>query len=334
MRRIVCTPATDVSKLQLLCAHLAAQRADFDEWHLWVNTSDPAELRAMDALAAAHPAWIRAKSPEGSYPPAGALNLFRFYAGCTDAGTAYLRLAEDVVWMAPSFVKTLFEYREARPQAFLVHANVVNNPFLSRLHERLGRVSSRAGRAETAAGTQPFAEDVHRALLSSIAAGAAGDWTFAEWRLMDRERVTLDAFSWLGSEFEQFSGRVAMDEEPWLCTERPARIGRESLVCGRALCARVGAAGEELPEDVMAGYLALLVKPEPPEEAAPAPVAPAPVAEVEIAAPPAAAAAEGASSPPPPPPEAAAAAAQEAVPPPAPRKKRPARRSTAVLNMA
>lgn len=273
MKRVIVTPVTQAKLAQLLCAYLADQKQAFDEWHLWINTEDAKELEGIASLASSCD-WITCVAPEGSNPQAGRLNLWRFHAGCTEAGSAYLRLDEDIVWLHPAFVQTLFEFRESSP-AFLVHANVVNNAFLARVHERLGLVPSAASVSAAA-----FAEAAHSRVLAGIEAGDTGDWTFARWRLWQGEAVPLDAVAWLGAEFQAFEGRVPMDYEAWLCGERPARIGKENVVCGRALCVKHGHAGEA----VLDRYLALIVKTEPdvvttppappPQEPPPPPAAP------------------------------------------------------------
>lgn len=227
MKRIIVTPAGRRRYMELMAAHLKKQRADFDEWHLWLNTSDSADIaycKSLDAVVVEAP---------GSNPVEGSSNIHRFFpVDACDPGTLYLRLDDDVVWMEPAFIDSMFRARDGERDAFLVYANIVNNAICSHLHWRLGMVD-RCGYAcmdEIGWRTPAYAEHVHRRFLAAADLEA---WKFPRWWLFN-ERFSINAMSWRGETFAKFGGRVEFDEEPWL-TERAGR--GPCMIHGRALCA-------------------------------------------------------------------------------------------------
>lgn len=247
MRRIVVTPVSSASLVEPLFKHLVAQKQAFEEWHWWVATQDAGEVHRLKAMASQAP-WIVWVQPEGCYPSPGNVSLFYELRQYTDPACMFLRLDERVSWLAPTLCDTMFAYRESAPtNVFLVHANAVGNPALAYLHDRFGALSSTAGSpagmelGDGVATSAQFQADALAALATSIQRGTAlEDWTFPSWKLDTHVLMPMDAFAWLGAEFQQFDGRVPMDEQLFLCRDRPVHVGRCSVVCGRALCALGG----------------------------------------------------------------------------------------------
>ena len=310
MGRIIVTGVTQAARAMRLKRFLESQKDSFDEWHLWINTSDPAQVPVVTEP------WIKIVNPGDG--DGGSLS--RFMPGYCGSGTAYARLDENIAWMDPAFVKTLFEYREGSSH-FLVHANVVNSSPLAHVHERLGCITSRAAASferpsfiidDQVAKTDKYIAVVVASFKDSVAQGDTEAWTFGRWMLY-HELVDLYAFAWLGSHFDVFGGRVAMEETPFLCRDYPRRYGMLSSVCGKALCIRCEEDIVSPPVAAEEPVVAPVVAPVAAEEPVVAPVV---AAEEPVVAP--VVAAEESTTPPPP--DAAASA------PPAPRKRRATRR--------
>lgn len=276
MRRILVTPVSSVERVMPLFKHVEAQREAFEAWHWWVATQEPAALAELKALADRTP-WIVWVQPEGLFPTPETCALFYELREYHDPQCVYVRLNQDVSWMTPTFLDDMFAYRERAPRTvFLVHANAVGNRALACVHDRLGCASSPIGVPLTmsdwdqVARNPQYMQDVYDALARSIAAGTVrDDWTFPFWKLDAHALVPLHAFAWLGDEFQQFDGRVPMDEEMFLNRDRPFRVGRSTLVYGRAVCAVGGVfpgpvvpPAETAPED----------PPSPPHHAFPPPM--------------------------------------------------------------
>lgn len=230
MRRIIVTPAGRRRYMELLAGHLKAQRSSFDEWHIWLNTHDAEDIafcRAQDAVVVEAP---------GSDPSEGSANIHRFFPiDSCEPDALYLRLDDDVVWMEPGFIDSIFIARELEREAFLVMANIVNNAICSHIHWRLGLVDHSGYACMDGTGWQNphYAEHVHRRLLESHDIEA---WKFPRWWLLHRERFSINAISWRGASFGVFGGRVDRNEEQWLTEQATGDLGF-NMIYGRAVCA-------------------------------------------------------------------------------------------------
>lgn len=262
MKRIVVTPAGRQRYLELLVRHLASQKTDFDEWQLWMNTTEVADIEFGESLAARYD-WITTVYIP-AYGPQTNRNICKFFPGqAADPDAVYVRLDDDVVWLSPTFLKSIFTYRIANPAPFLVYANIINNAVISYLHQHGGNVTSdKVARYECmdeVGWRDPaFAESLHRAFLER-----PGDpcWSFFErWVLPHYERVSINAISWLGSDFAQFQGVVGDDEEQWLSCDKPRQLGRPNVILGSAVCVHFSFYTQRPhldSTDVLAGYAAL-----------------------------------------------------------------------------
>lgn len=230
MRRIVVTPAGRRMYMELLAGHLAAQRDSFDEWHIWLNTANEADtafLKQQDAVIVEAP---------DSRPHDGTNNIHRFFPiDSCETDTLYLRLDDDVVWMEPGFVDTMFAVRELDREPLLIFANIVNNAICSHLHWRLGCVDYCGHACMDEIGWRDcrYAERVHREFLATDNLEA---WKFPRWELRHHERCSINAVAWRGSVFAKFGGAVGSDEELWLTEQAPREHGH-NVIHGRALCA-------------------------------------------------------------------------------------------------
>lgn len=266
MRRIVVTPSGRRRYMYLLARHLDAQKSTFDEWHLWLNTHDAKDIEYMHRLAASRD-WIRVVTAPGSDPGEHNLNIHRFFGGYAEPGTSYVRLDDDVVYLQPGFLATLFAYREAHPEPFLVYANIINNAVVSHLHQRAGLVRTQLGQCGYACmdplgwNTPRFAEDVHASFVDDVRDGKLREWHhFSVHPLTQYERVSINAISWLGERFSTFGGAVGRDEEQWLAVEAPRQFGAPNVILGNAVCAHFAFHTQRAHMDgtgVLARYAAL-----------------------------------------------------------------------------
>jgi hypothetical protein len=246
MRRIIVTPAGRQPYLQLLYQHLASQKDAFDEWHLWLNTSHEPDINFCRSLADKHN-WIKTTEPR--LPPNSNATIYSFFVDYVDPNCAYLRLDDDVIWLAPGFVDDMFTYRIAHPEYFLVYANIVNNSVVSHVYQRAGAIPAPVLEDKTDAvaygvcdavgwASPAFAHKLHSMFLASLKTHQGVDtWRcFKAWVLYYAERVSINAISWLGSEFAKFNGEVGVDEETWLSCHYPATNNMHNIIIGRPVC--------------------------------------------------------------------------------------------------
>lgn len=247
MRRIVVTPAGRRRYLEILAGHLSAQKTDFDEWHLWQNTCIAEDVHFIAELEAKYPDWVRVIRLPEAVTEISNMNIHKFFPlDAADPGCMYLRLDDDIVWLEPGFVKSMFDARSSDTDHFLVYANIVNNAVISHIQQRFGNITYGAPAGYECMdpvgwGDPAFAEQVHRSFLrdlrSSCDPGAAlCTWKFPRWILHHYERVSINCVSWRGSDFADFGGRVGADEEQWLACDKPKQLGRCNVIYGGAVC--------------------------------------------------------------------------------------------------
>jgi hypothetical protein len=119
-RRIIVTPVSAVCILSILHDSLLRHKHAFDEWHLWLDSVDNVNVEAL-ALATKFP-WI---SCDNSCTGTG-------------AGTAYLKLDADIVYMCPGFIDNMFKRRLNNSIPFLMYANAIEDgsTLVMSLHQR------------------------------------------------------------------------------------------------------------------------------------------------------------------------------------------------------
>lgn len=246
MKRVVVTPAGRRRYMQLLYGHLAAQRDAFDRWDVWLNTNDPEDVDYCRRLGQENE-WVRVveypRDPAtrrrvGQDQRFTSCDIHAFFDACVD-DEVYLRLDDDVVYLAPGFVDNMFRYRLAHPEPYLVYANIVNNAMISALHQEQGHVvypRSVGWTCMDEVGWRDFAfaEYLHRCFLASVKAGRVDDWKLPdrEFYPQRNERVSINGVSWLGN-----PGNVDPDEEQWLAVDEPRRRGLKNVMNGSAVCA-------------------------------------------------------------------------------------------------
>jgi hypothetical protein len=237
--RVVCTtPAGRRRYLRILAPQILASPL-VDEYHLWINTTDAADLEFCRQLPDAD-ARVRLIDPT-FLPPGPTLSIRQFYRGCIDPDTIYIRFDDDVVFVEPDFVEKFVTFRVEHPQFFLVFPNTINNALCTYAQIEHGNITAGA-RVQpwcmdvTAWANPRFAEQLHRAFLASVAAGDIASWYFGQ-RLVAYSRYSVNCIAWFGSEFAKFQGEVPWDEEEYLSVTKPAELLAVNCIYGEAIVA-------------------------------------------------------------------------------------------------
>lgn len=235
MKRIIVTPAGRKRYMNLLADHLSKQRNSFDEWHIWQNTENIEDIKFFKQLDA------KIIIPPISDPKLKNVNLNNFYLiDSCEQNSLYLKLDDDIVWMEPNFIHKMFTIREQNNSNLLIFANTINNSNCSHLHMRCNQIpwNDLAGynTFDSIFWSSPlYAESVHKTFLSNV-----HDFTkfyFSDWHLFINERVSINAISWRGSDFQLFNGVIDGEDEHFLTYHGPSRVlGKKSFIYGQALC--------------------------------------------------------------------------------------------------
>lgn len=237
--KVTCvTPAGRKRYLEVLIPQVL-RAAVVDEYQLWMNTVNVIDTDYLRQVEAAD-SRVRIVEPT-VLPPGKTASIRQFYRQCTDTETIYIRFDDDIVFIEPGFFEKLLDFRVQHPQYFLISPGVVNNAICTYALIESGRLNA-GGRVhpwcmDVNGWANPrFAEQLHRAFLTSLRRGAIAKWHF-EPRLIAYSRYSVNCISWFGREFAKFDGVVPTDEEEYLSVTKPAELMLANCIYGGALVA-------------------------------------------------------------------------------------------------
>lgn len=241
-RTIVVTPAGRRRYLEVLIPYIFRERSQIDQYHLWVNTTDAQDIDYLRRLESQNRGFV--KLIYGHREPLGSRTVGDFYPAATDPGAIYIKLDDDICYLAKGALRRLISFRLNYPEYFLVHANTVNTVLCSYAHQKLGIMGCNAGIVTrnpfcpTGWKSGQFAAAAHKQFIAAVRSDEIADYMFGVWSLRLGERCSINCCSWLGSDFALFDGVIdSTDDEHWLSVKKPLQLGRTSCVLGTALAA-------------------------------------------------------------------------------------------------
>lgn len=140
MKIVGVTPAGRRRYLEALVPYLLRARDVLDEHHFWVNTNVASDIRYIRRLAAEYPDFFKLNTRHGGAQHGSTRNIGSFWQDCTADDTVYVRLDDDVCFVAPDAIEKLAAFRVAHPEPFLVLGNIVNNSVCAHFHQQQGRI--------------------------------------------------------------------------------------------------------------------------------------------------------------------------------------------------
>jgi len=238
------TPAGRQRFVKLLAHYLLQEQGLIDQHEWWVNTDVPEDVAFLEELERQHPAFFKVVTMPRPVPPPDkrSYRICEWAPRLVESDTIYLRLDDDIVYIAPGAIRALLQFRIENPAPFLVYPCIVNNSVISHLLQRFGAVPWDQGNCNYDCFGRgwkdgPFAELVHRSFLDALRKNDMGKWQFDEWHLNFYERVSINCIAWFGRDFAGFGGQVAADEEQFLSCTKPAQLRRPNAIYGRSLVA-------------------------------------------------------------------------------------------------
>lgn len=266
---VVVIPSGRQRFMEILLPYLLREIDIIDGISLWVNTRHDADLAWIHAAAEQHDKITLdmrfAKTPELQTNA----NVTKFYTGCTDPGTVYVKIDDDVLWLEDNFIMHLVEFRLEHPAYFIVSASVVNNVICDYVRQRAGCYPSDKPIAYDAldpAGYDPeFCVVKHRCFLADLASDDLDKYRFGSWILRQYERFSINCICWNGFEFKKFGGFVAtrenLDDEHGLSVVGPKKFRKFNCIAGDVLCSHFAFFTQrehlEAKTDLLSDYLAL-----------------------------------------------------------------------------
>lgn len=237
--KIICvTPAGRRRYLKSLIPQILVSPL-VDEYHLWRNTNDQLDADYIYGLEIVD-SRIKVIEPHSIQPGSNAA-IRQFYKNCTDDKTIYIRFDDDVVFIESDFFYKFITFRVANPEYFLVFPNIINNAVCTYVQFTRGALNPAAWihpwcMDPTTWGNPHFAEQLHRAFLSSVAENNVSHWYFGP-KLIALSRFSINCMAWFGRDFATFQGQVLGDEEEFLSVIKPSELGRLNCIYGDAVVA-------------------------------------------------------------------------------------------------
>lgn len=244
VNKVVVTPAGRKPYLEILVKYLAVQKPAFTQWHLWKNTSNVDDIRYMESLARRY-SWIKVVDFQGSNPGRGNLNIGGFFQHACVPGSIYLRLDDDIVYLDPNFIESMFRYRMTHIGPPLVYSQIVNNNVIAHLQQKAGLLPPDLPPIERACmgnawRTPKIAERIHRQFLADCRVpGKLQRWmSLPNATFDDYVRVSINCICWFGADFQKFNCKLGHDdEEQWLSVDLSQQNKSPHVMFGGAICA-------------------------------------------------------------------------------------------------
>lgn len=240
-RVVVVTPAGRQRYLSVLRHHV--ERSAFvDEWQLWDNTTNPEDASYVNRMRMRRGNVVCHASRVTTDPRLNIENIHRFFQYAAEPRTLYVRLDDDVMWLAEDFFETMLRYRMTSPD-LLVSAAVINNTVCDWLRQRAGKIPERPRvsfdvMCPNSWGSGPWAQSLHESFLKDLTEGRQKEWHTQNWRMLGDEQFSINAICWRGEDMADVmrQGGVGRIEEAWLTETWPKKTGRHNVICGSALC--------------------------------------------------------------------------------------------------
>lgn len=243
MNKIIVTPAGRQRYLEVLLQNLLKNRSEFDVWKIWVNTNNQEDIEYMKSIERLHDFIELVYCRIPIYTNSSGTNnasIHSFFLDCVDPNSVYLRLDDDIVYIHPGSISTMFDSRIQDEAPLIMYGNIINNSAITHLHQRIGalpltkKVEYSCG-CDVGWGDPEFAYSIHQNFIDKHKSGKLEDFFMSNWNLYDYARVSINCICFLGKTFAEFGGRVGIDEEQWLAVDAPRHLSRPNRIIGNTL---------------------------------------------------------------------------------------------------
>jgi hypothetical protein len=239
---VVVTPAGRKQYMEILFKYILRLKPVITEYRLWVNTNVIADINYMKEFQQENSDFVTLEYLPSGISVSGNSTICHFFKNCCESDTVYVRFDDDVVCIddMPAFCEYL-KYRIEHPEYFLVYANIVNNAILTYLHQRYGLLDTTKGFSgyrcmdDIGWNCGDFALNIHKQVIQRNFDLTIFN-TMNNWILLNFERVSINAISWLGEEFANFNGIVIGDEEQFISSEKPKNLNKCNIIFGGFTC--------------------------------------------------------------------------------------------------
>jgi hypothetical protein len=243
MRLVTVTPAGRRPYLEILANYLLRHRDVIAEHRWWLNTRAPEDVAYIYRLTDRYPDFFKIVAKPIAPSDLVGYTIWQYMSDCTEPDTMYLRVDDDICYMAGDAIVQMRDFRLANREPFLVLGNIVNNAVCAHYHQQAGLAPQSWGAVaaecmdENGWRSGRFARRLHRKFLKDVRRGRESRWTRTAMPFGGTTRFSINAISWFGEDFAGLPELYAtnIDEEPFITAVVPARLGRPNAICTAAL---------------------------------------------------------------------------------------------------
>lgn len=128
------------SRVEILRCYIERNLVDnggwLDEVHWVRNTDQPDDLAYLEEILKSSPRYKMIDLSSEGVGFAGYNNAWNHM----ERGKLYVKIDDDVVWMADDTIPRLVSMKVAHPEYFIVSANIINSPLMGWMHYHMGAV--------------------------------------------------------------------------------------------------------------------------------------------------------------------------------------------------
>lgn len=217
---------------QVICSDIV------DRYDIWVNTMDKEDIAFFEMLASKYSKINLVWQPDNNINGISSINAF--YKKCIEDNTIYIKLDDDIVWLAPNFFETIVKFRIDNPQYFVVSPLVINNAKTTYLFQIQGKLQlARYQRAESFNKilwkSGKFAVELHEWFINKYLKSQKWEELYCQDYPMGITRFSINSIVWFGEDMKQFDGIVTGDDEEFMSCIKPTLEGKANCFCGSTL---------------------------------------------------------------------------------------------------
>lgn len=241
--KIVCVTPSGRSRYQkILFEYLRRNKETsniIDEYRIWQNTTNQEDVSFFQNLKDEYD-WVTIDQRKNIN---GIKTIGQYFDRCCEPNTIYIRLDDDIVYLAPDFIENLIDFRIKNPKFFLVFGNIINNDICNHIHARIDAFNEvkhiKYGCANNAWKHPNLAKWLHTQFLDSIHNNSTDKYKFDKYVLTEIPRFSINAICWFGEDMKKVYnklGGVVHSEEHNLTQVIPGQLNKYNAICGSAIC--------------------------------------------------------------------------------------------------
>lgn len=202
-----------------------------DRYDIWVHTMDLCDIEFLKQLAVHYPKIRLVWQSEGIID--GMKTINSFYRDCIDSNTIYIKLDDDIIWLDPEFFSKTITFRLEHPEYFLVSPLVINNAKSTYILQVCEKLQLQKYQNAESFGpmlweSSDFALELHHWFLQNYLTTNRYNELFCGAIPIGITRFSINAIAWRGEDMQLIEGIVDGDDEEFLSSILPTRLGRSN----------------------------------------------------------------------------------------------------------